>query len=64
VYPWDYKGSTRQTGVKPGSGYKSYIRITWRMAPWVKLNTEHYWTCGCADLFSVVKPMSPLWITL
>jgi hypothetical protein len=26
VYPWDYKGSTRQTGVKPGSGYKSYIQ--------------------------------------
>jgi hypothetical protein len=25
VYPWDFKGSTRQTGVKPGSGYKSYI---------------------------------------
>jgi hypothetical protein len=26
VYPWDFKGSTRQTGVKPGSGYKSYIQ--------------------------------------
>jgi hypothetical protein len=26
VYPWDYKGSTRQTGVKPGSGYKLYIQ--------------------------------------
>jgi hypothetical protein len=26
MYPWEYKGSTRQTGVKPGSGYKSYIQ--------------------------------------
>jgi hypothetical protein len=26
VYPWDYKGSTRQTGVKPGSGYKLCIQ--------------------------------------
>jgi hypothetical protein len=26
VYPWDFKGSTRQTGVKEGSGYKSYIQ--------------------------------------
>jgi hypothetical protein len=26
VYLWDYKGSTRKTGVKPGSGYKSYIQ--------------------------------------
>jgi hypothetical protein len=26
VYPWDYKGSSRQTGVKPGSGYKLYIQ--------------------------------------
>jgi hypothetical protein len=26
VYPWDYKGSTRQTGGKPGSGYKLYIQ--------------------------------------
>jgi hypothetical protein len=26
VYPWDFKGPTRQIGVKPGSGYKSYIQ--------------------------------------
>jgi hypothetical protein len=26
VYPWDFRGSTRQTGVKPGSGYKLYIQ--------------------------------------
>jgi hypothetical protein len=26
VHPWDYKGSTRQTGVKSGSGYKNYIQ--------------------------------------
>jgi hypothetical protein len=26
VYPWEFKGSTRQTGVKSGSGYKSYIQ--------------------------------------
>jgi hypothetical protein len=25
VRPWDFKGSSRQTGVKPGSGYKNYI---------------------------------------
>jgi hypothetical protein len=32
--------------------------------PWAKSNIEHSWTCGCADLFSVVKTMNPLWITL
>jgi hypothetical protein len=26
VHPWDFKSSTRQTGVKPGSGYKNYIQ--------------------------------------
>jgi hypothetical protein len=26
VHPWDYRCSTRQTGVKPGSGYKFYIQ--------------------------------------
>jgi hypothetical protein len=26
VYAWEFKGSTRQTGVKSGSGYKSYIQ--------------------------------------
>jgi hypothetical protein len=26
MYPWDFRGSTRQTGVKSGSGYKSYIQ--------------------------------------
>jgi hypothetical protein len=25
VHPWDFRCSSRQTGVKPGSGYKSYI---------------------------------------
>jgi hypothetical protein len=25
VHPWDFKGSSRQTGVKLGSGYKNYI---------------------------------------
>jgi hypothetical protein len=26
MYPWEYNGSTRQTGVMSGSGYKSYIQ--------------------------------------
>jgi hypothetical protein len=26
MYPYEYKGSTRQKGVKTGSGYKSYIQ--------------------------------------
>jgi hypothetical protein len=26
VPPWDFRGSTRQTGVKSGSGYKNYIQ--------------------------------------
>jgi hypothetical protein len=26
IRPWDFKGSTRQTGVKPGSAYKNYIQ--------------------------------------
>jgi hypothetical protein len=26
VYPWEFKDSTRQTGVKSGSEYKSYIQ--------------------------------------
>jgi hypothetical protein len=50
--------------VKPGSGYKLYIQNHMKDGPWVTLSTEHSWICGCADLFSVVKPMSPLWITL
>jgi hypothetical protein len=41
VYPWDYKGSTRQTGVKPGSGYKLYIRKHMKDGPWVTLSIEH-----------------------
>jgi hypothetical protein len=41
VYPWEYKGSTRQKGEKTGSGYKSYIQNHMKDGPWVKLNTEH-----------------------
>jgi hypothetical protein len=26
VYPYKYKGSSKQTGVKPGVGYKRYIQ--------------------------------------
>jgi hypothetical protein len=33
VHPWDFKGSTRQTGVKPGSGYKNYIQNHMKDAP-------------------------------
>jgi hypothetical protein len=41
VYPWDYKGSSRQTGVKPGSGYKPYIQNHMKDDPWAKSNIEH-----------------------
>jgi hypothetical protein len=41
MYLYEYKGSTRQKGVKTGSGYKSYIQNHMKDAPWVKLNTEH-----------------------
>jgi hypothetical protein len=41
VHPWDFKGSTRQTGVKPGSVYKNYIQNHMKDGPLVKLNTGH-----------------------
>jgi hypothetical protein len=35
VHLWDFKGSTRQTGVKPGSGYKKlYPESYERWPPW------------------------------
>jgi hypothetical protein len=42
VRPWDFKGSSRQTGVKPGSGYKNYILSHMKDGPLVKLNTERF----------------------
>jgi hypothetical protein len=48
VYPWEFKGSTRQTGVKSGSGYKSYIQNHMKDGP---LNEVEYraflnmWLC-------------------
>jgi hypothetical protein len=32
--------------------------------PYLKLNTEPFWTCGYADSSFVAKPMSQLWTTL
>jgi hypothetical protein len=42
VRPWDFKNSTRQIGVKPGSGYKNYILNHMKDAPLVKLNTGRF----------------------
>jgi hypothetical protein len=40
MYPYKYKGSTRQRGVKIGVGYKVYIsRIICLMALLLKLST-------------------------
>jgi hypothetical protein len=39
VYPHKYKGSSRQTGVKTGVGYKRYIKNICLMALCLKLST-------------------------
>jgi hypothetical protein len=48
VYPWDFKGSTRQTGVKPGSGYKSYIQNHMKDGPLGEVEYKAFlnmWLC-------------------
>jgi hypothetical protein len=40
MYPYKYKSSGRQRGVKAGSGYKQYIRNHMRDGPCLRLNTE------------------------
>jgi hypothetical protein len=39
VYPYKYKGSSRQKGVKTGVGYKMYIQKHMSMALCLKLST-------------------------
>jgi hypothetical protein len=48
VRPWDFKGSTRQTGVKPGSGYKNYILNHMKYDPLVEVEYRAFlnmWLC-------------------
>jgi hypothetical protein len=48
VYPWDFKGSTRQTGVKSGSGYKSYIQNHMKDGPLSEVEYRAFlnmWLC-------------------
>jgi hypothetical protein len=42
VYPHKYRGSSRQTGVKTGVGYKRYIQNYMFDGPYLKLNTEPF----------------------
>jgi hypothetical protein len=48
VYPWEFKGSTRQTGVKLGSGYKSYIQNHMKDGPLSEVEYRAFlnmWLC-------------------
>jgi hypothetical protein len=48
VYPWEFKGSTRQTGVKSRSGYKSYIQNHMKDAPLSEVEYRAFlnmWLC-------------------
>jgi hypothetical protein len=40
MYPYKYKSSSRQRGVKIGSGYKQYIQNHMHDGPYLRLNTE------------------------
>jgi hypothetical protein len=48
VYPWEFKGSTRHTGVKSGSGYKSYIQNHMKDGPLSEVEYRAFlnmWLC-------------------
>jgi hypothetical protein len=48
VYPWEFKGSTMQTGVKSGSGYKSYIQNHMKDGPLSEVEYRAFlnmWLC-------------------
>jgi hypothetical protein len=48
MYPWEFKGSTRQTGVKSGSGYKSYIQNHMKDGPLSEVEYRAFlnmWLC-------------------
>jgi hypothetical protein len=48
MYPWEYKGSTRQIGVKSGSGYKSYIQNHMKDSPLSEVEYRAFlnmWLC-------------------
>jgi hypothetical protein len=48
VYPWEYRGSTRQKGVKTGSGYKSYIQNHMKDGPLSEVEYRAFlnmWLC-------------------
>jgi hypothetical protein len=48
VYPWEFRGSTRQTGVKSGSGYKSYIQNHMKDGPLSEVEYRAFlnmWLC-------------------
>jgi hypothetical protein len=64
MYPYKYKSSSRQRGVKTGSGYKQYIQNHMHDGPLSEVDTELSCTCGFADLSFVAKPMSQPWTIL
>jgi hypothetical protein len=48
VYPWEFRGSTSQTGVKSGSGYKSYIQNHMKDGPLSEVEYRAFlnmWLC-------------------
>jgi hypothetical protein len=42
VQPWNFKNSSRQTGVKPGNGYKNYILKHMKDNPLGDVDTGHF----------------------
>jgi hypothetical protein len=60
MYPWEYKGSTRQTGVKSGSGYKSYIQNHMKDDPLSEVEYRAFLNMWLCRFIFVAKPMSQL----
>jgi hypothetical protein len=58
MYPYKYKSSIRQRGVKTGSGYKQYIQNHMSDGPLTDVEYRAFLTCGYANLSFVAKPMS------
>jgi hypothetical protein len=58
VYPYKYKGSSKETGVKTGVGYKRYIQNHMSDGSMTDVEYRAFLICGYADLSSVAKLMS------
>jgi hypothetical protein len=58
MYPHKYKGSSRETGVKTGVGYKRYIQNYMSDGPLSDVEYRSFLNIWYADSCFVAKPMS------